>query len=452
MKIRVPRVVSDFGRRFQEAGYQSFLVGGAVRNLILKQKPADFDITTDAKPDEVYEVFKRVIPTGIKHGTVTVIYKGVHFEVTTFRSEGAYSDSRRPDSVAFVSSIENDLERRDFTINAIAVDAVSGLVTDPHGGRLDLKRGVIRAIGNPDDRFAEDGLRLIRACRFASQLGFEVDPATLAGMKRCRSNIRNVSAERIREENDKILRSDVPSAGYKVMERSGLLAEVFPELDACRGVYQKGDHEFDVLDHLLYSCDGAPKDSLEVRLAALFHDIGKPQARRQEAEDEVIFHGHEKLSADIAQNILRRLKYPKAVERTVTHLVAQHMFSYDQNWTDSAVRRFVKRVGTEHIDQLFSLRIADGYGVRRSPPSGVSIKELGRRIDQVLSAEHALDIKDLAVGGQELAEKAAIPKGPEMGIVLNFLLETVLDDPTQNNPETLLELARQFYTQRIRRP
>jgi putative nucleotidyltransferase with HDIG domain len=449
MKIHLPRPVHQLGAQFQDAGFQAFLVGGAVRNLLRREQPADFDIATDATPDQVMNLFRRVIPTGIKHGTVTVIYRNTHFEVTTFRSEDTYSDSRRPDSVRFVTSLEEDLERRDFTINAIAVNAVSGALSDPHDGRSDLKKHIIRAIGDPEKRFSEDGLRLLRACRFASQLAYTVEEETMEAMIACRSYIRAVSAERIREEIDKILRSPLPSVGFLVMERAGLLEEVLPELAACRGVEQKGDHEYDVLDHSLYSCDGAQPDNLTVRLAALFHDIGKPASKRRIETGEVVFHGHDEISAKLTRDILRRLKYSKAIENSVVHLIRQHMFAYDPSWTDSAVRRFLRRIGVEHVSNLFALRIADGYGVRRTQPSGLSVKELSRRIEDVLEKDQAIHVKDLAVSGHDLEREAGIPKGPEMGLVLDFLLETVIDDPGQNEHVKLIKLARNFYTRRI---
>lgn len=443
MALRVPGRIKEFGRVFSNAGYDAYLVGGAVRNLLLGEKPADYDIATDALPGQVQKLFRRVIPTGMRHGTVTVIFKDTRFEVTTYRTENNYSDSRRPDSVTFVPSLQDDLKRRDFSINAIAVNTVSGDITDPHDGRKDLHGKIIKAIGVPDERFSEDGLRLIRACRFSCQLNFTIERGTLAGMKACRENIRNVSAERVRDEIDKILLSSVPSTGFLVMEKTGLLEIVLPELSACRGVTQRGEHAFDVLDHSLYSCDGAPM-SLEIRLAALFHDLGKPAARKELPDGTAIFHGHENISAALAGAILKRLKYSRAVEKKVTHLVKSHMFSYDPEWTDAAVRRFLRRIGSEHVDDLFDLRIADGFGIRRSMPSGLGVIELRKRIESVIDSDQAISIKDLAVNGTDLA-KAGVPKGPEMGKVLEFLLETVIDDPAQNEHDKLLDLAVRFY-------
>ncbi len=449
MMLRLPRIVKDFGRTMDQAGYESYLVGGAVRNLLRHEKPADYDVTTNATPAEVTTVFRRVIPTGVRHGTVTVLFKGTAFEVTTYRSEGEYSDSRRPDSVTFVPSLDEDLKRRDFTINAIAVDTVTGNIVDPHHGRKDLQKGLIRAIGIPRERFAEDGLRLLRACRFSCQLSFSIDENTLSGIAECRENIRNVSAERIRDELDKILLSPTPSTGFLSMEKTGLLEIILPELSACRGVEQFGEHEFDVLDHSLYSCDGA-SPTIGIRLAALFHDIGKPASRKELPDGTVVFHGHDQLSGELAGDILRRLKYPKKVEREVTHLIRNHMFSYSPEWTDAAVRRFIRRVGVENVEDLFALRIADGYGMRRRTRPGDAIPDLRRRIRAILEKEHAISMRDLQVNGEDLAD-AGIPKGPEMGTVLEFLLETVIDDPDQNRHDRLIEMAVRFYNQHIAR-
>jgi tRNA nucleotidyltransferase (CCA-adding enzyme) len=443
MSLRIPRRIKEFGRVFLDAGFDAYLVGGAVRNLLLGEKPADYDIATNALPGEVRKLFRRVIPTGIRHGTVTVLFKDFRFEVTTYRTESGYSDSRRPDEVTFVPSLEEDLKRRDFSINAIALHTVSGDIADPHGGREDLRCKIIRAIGIPEERFNEDGLRLIRGCRFSCQLNFMIEKRTLAGMRACRQKIRSVSAERIRDEIDKILLSSVPSTGFLIMEETGLLDIVLPELSTCRGVTQKGEHHFDVLDHSLYSCDGAPL-AREIRLAALFHDLGKPAARKELPDGTVIFHGHENISANLSRVILQRLKYSKAIEKKVVHLVKSHMFSYDPEWTAAAVRRFLRRIGKENIDDLFDLRIADGFGMRRSMPSGIGVIELRKRIESVVNSDQAISIRDLAVNGTDLGN-AGVPKGPLMGTVLEFLLETVIDDPTQNNRDALLDLALHFY-------
>ena len=244
-RFRIPKKVDQFGRVFEEAGHSCYLVGGAVRNMVLRRTPTDFDFATDADPKKVMRLFRKVIPTGIKHGTVTVLFKGERYEVTTFRVEGAYSDSRHPDEITFTPSIEEDLARRDFTINSMAVRIPGGTLLDPFGGQQDLKAGIIRTVGAAEERFSEDALRMVRACRFAAQLQFDVDPELRGAAEKVAPNIRNVSAERIREELEKMLRTDVPSTGFLEMERTGLLELILPELTACRGVPQGGFHSYD---------------------------------------------------------------------------------------------------------------------------------------------------------------------------------------------------------------
>ncbi len=422
--------------------------------MLLGMDPGDFDVATDASPEAVTRLFNRVIPTGIRHGTVTVLYRGIEIEVTTYRSESGYADRRRPDVVQFVGSIGEDLARRDFTINAIAVDCATGTIVDPVGGRADLERRVIRAIGAPEERFREDGLRLIRACRFAAQLQFEVAPDTLAGMRENLDSLVGVSPERIRDELLKTLAAPLPSIGFLVMADSGVLAVVLPELDACRGVeQQKGMHGLDLFAHSIEACDAAPREAAEVRLAALFHDVGKPQAKRIDKDGVVTFHRHEEISAEITRKILGRLKCPTGRIRSVCHLIRHHMFCYRPEWSDAAVRRFVHRVGIEYVRPLFELSRADGAATAGvvSPP-GPDLAELAARIDRIRAEEHALSIHDLAVDGNDLSEEAGIPRSREMGVVLRFLLEAVLDDPKLNDRERLIRIARTFYRERMSRP
>ena len=366
--IRLSRSLKSFSRRFTEAGYDCYLVGGAVRNMLLEIPTDDFDIATNAKPDEVMRLFRRVIPTGIRHGTVTVLHRGLHMEVTTFRTESQYGDSRRPDGVEFVGSIDDDLSRRDFTMNAVAVDCRTGEVIDPTGGMIDIDRCLIRAIGDPGNRFSEDGLRLIRACRFAAQLGFTIHPDTFDGIRTNLPALRGVSPERIRDELFKILASPVPSVGVLAMAESGILAIVLPELDACRGVEQKGFHRHDVFVHSLFASDAALAGDLEVRTSALLHDIGKPIAKAIDDNGIITFHRHEEHSEYLARKLLYSLKCPKAFTETVCHLIRHHMFHYEPSWTDAAIRRFVRRVTPEHLDKLFSLRSADSAAISGHHP------------------------------------------------------------------------------------
>ena len=449
--MRIPGVARELARVFQAAGFQCHLVGGAVRDILLGRPHTDYDVATDALPSQVVPLFRRVIPTGIKHGTVTVLFKGTTFEVTTFRTETGYSDGRRPDSVTFAPSILEDLARRDFTINAIAYDLHADRVEDPHDGRGDLKRRLIRAIGDPAERFHEDGLRPLRACRFAAQLGFEVDPATLAAIPGALEVLARVSAERVRDEILKILQSPVPSAGFALMKQSGILSVVLPELLEGDGVAQGPLHCYDVLWHSLYACDAAPADSLVLRLAALLHDVGKPRTRGTAPDGRPTFHGHEKVSEEMTRAILERLRLPNAVIKDTAHLVAQHMFNYQEEWSDAAVRRLVSRVGEGSIKDLLALRRADQLGMCRENaryfPQGLS--DFAHRVDSVLSADRALTISSLAVNGRDVMESLGLPPGPKVGVILQELLQSVLEDPALNSREKLLEIAGKMLKERL---
>lgn len=440
----LPKVIGEFGAAFAERGFACHLVGGAVRDLLAGRPTTDYDFATDARPEQVMRLFARVIPTGVKHGTVTVLFRGFEMEVTTFRADGSYSDARHPDSVRFGASIEEDLKRRDFTINSMAIDLSTLALLDPHGGRSDLKARTIRAIGEPAERFTEDGLRLLRACRFSAQLEFSVEARTKDGMRRASDRIDRVSAERIQEELTKILQTDRPSIAFLLMDETTILERVLPELCEGKGVEQKGIHNFDVLAHSLYACDGAPSDRIEIRLAALLHDIGKPRARAFGADGMPTFYGHEETSAEMASKVLKRLRFSNALEARVCHLIRHHMFHYEENWTDAAIRRFVARVGTDAIDDLFLLRRADTYGAVGRQVDDPRLAEFRDHIERTLRKDSALAIRDLAVSGDDLAE-LGVPRGPVMGALLKQLLETVLDDPALNERSRLLEIARRLY-------
>jgi tRNA nucleotidyltransferase (CCA-adding enzyme) len=440
--IHPPKELFDFAREFEKAGKKCYLVGGAVRDCLLGREASDFDVATDARPEEVLRLFRRVIPTGIKHGTVTVLWRGLEIEATTFRTESDYADGRHPDKVEFAATIEEDLSRRDFTINAMAFDLALKSLVDPLGGQEDLRRRLVRAVGDPLERFREDGLRPLRALRFAAQLGFEVDAATLAAIAPSIGRFRLVSVERVRVELQKILLSASPGRGLRLLEETGLLKEISPALASCRGVEQRGMHVFDVLDHLYASVEASPPE-LELRLASLFHDVGKPEAKVEEPGKEPSFHRHEEYSARITEAELKRLRFPNAVVDGVVHLIRCHMFSYDESWSDAAVRRFIARVGIEHIDSLFALRIADGTGIIGRPVDPRSLTPLRNRIDAVIAAKEAFGLADLAVKGGDLAS-IGVPSGRAMGAILKELLETVMDDPELNERERLLEIARRI--------
>lgn len=447
---KIPSIVKDFGKVFNTAGFQCFLVGGTIRNRMMGLEMSDFDLATDAQPEEVMKLFRKVIPTGIQHGTVTVLFKGHSFEVTTFRVESGYTNLRHPDSIRFTPDIMEDLKRRDFTVNAMALNLSSGELLDPHEGQKDIERRIIRAIGDPRERFNEDGLRLLRAVRFMSQLTFSIETSTLEGMKVCADNIKQVSSERIRDELVKILLSPKPSRAFLNMEETGILDHILPELSACRGITQKGNHEFDVFDHSIYAADGASKHALEIPLAALLHDIGKGPTRKFDELGIPTFYNHERESVKMAHTLLKRLKFSRAVEDKVCHLIEHHMFNYHESWSDAAVRRFLSRVHPKNVQDLFHLRRADSYGTNGVHPPAQPLLDFEKRINEVISKDEALSIRDLRLNGHDLHKEAGIPKGPQMGLILEFLLEAVLDDPSLNEKEKLLEMAVKFYQERLR--
>ncbi|MDX9826220.1 MAG: HD domain-containing protein [Spirochaetia bacterium] len=442
---RTPKAVREIARTLAQNGHKAYVVGGSLRDHLLgrdagQDAGSDIDMASDASPEEILRLFRRVVPTGIKHGTVTILCPGMSIEMTTFRSEKDYRDGRRPGAVEYVADIQSDLARRDFTMNAMAFDPLSGEFIDPFDGRSDIAGKIIRSVGKPLERFSEDGLRPMRAIRFAAQLGFIIEASTLECIPRTIDTFKKVSVERLRDELGKILLSDRPSWGLSLLEQTGLMDVLLPELMVGRGCRQKGAHSFDVLDHLYFSVDAAPKN-LAVRLAALFHDIGKPEAMVESEGGELSFHRHEMLSASIAAKIMKRLKYPNDIIAEVVHLVRHHMFNYSDEWSDAAVRRFVAAVGRQNLESLFLLRCADSAGTRRTPPDPRALDPLRRRIENLLAQDSTLGLKDLKIDGNDLAE-IGIPRGPVMGRILAELLETVLDDPEQNNPESLLRIAR----------
>ncbi|MDR2210132.1 MAG: HD domain-containing protein [Spirochaetaceae bacterium] len=442
--LRIHPLLREIAHIFTGAGKEVYLVGGAVRDLLLGRNSADWDLATNAKPEEVITLFKRVIPTGIRHGTVTIRHRGVSLEVTTFRTESEYSDGRRPDTIRYAPTIEEDLSRRDFTMNAAAVKLPEGFMVDPFDGRGDIRRRLIRCVGRAEERFAEDGLRPLRAVRFAAQLGFDLERKTLEAIPGALETTARVAPERIREELDKIMASPMPQRGFVAMEETGLLRLLLPELEACRGVEQRGFHRYDVLDHSLLACAYAAKQGFpqEVRMAALFHDLGKPLVRRLDQDRGVwTFYNHEQESARLTGGILRRFRYPNTVQETVLRLIREHMFHYEEAWSDAAVRRFIIRTGEDLIPRLLQLRLADSAGTSGIEPDPAALLPFRRRIEASLTKTGALSLKDLAVNGRDLMGAGVVP-GRSLGIILAELLEAVIEDPELNKREKLLEIAQ----------
>ena len=443
MKYPVPENIRQFASIFRENGHRLYIVGGAVRDHLLGRKNSDYDFCTDAKPEEVIPMFRRVIPTGIKHGTVTVLFKGDSFEVTTFRTEGAYSDRRHPDSVTFVTDLSEDLSRRDFTVNAFAADCLDGSIIDLYDGMKDLKEKTIRAIGNPRERFEEDALRLMRLARFCSKLGFEPDPDTKKAATQLSANISNVSQERIYDELSKILMTEKPTIGLRLLEDIGVLEHILPELTECRRIEQTKVGATDVLEHIYNTVDAAAhfNYSYNVRLAALLHDIAKPQTMIINPYGIMRFFGHDIKSAQMARVVMRRLKCSNQLTDTVCNLIENHMVKYRDNWTDGAVKRFIKRVGKENINELFELQWCDQIASEGKS----KVEEYDPFIRRIKELENQpMSVKDLAVSGDDLAQ-AGIPKSKVMGEILDELLEMVIDYPTLNEKETLINQAILLY-------
>jgi tRNA nucleotidyltransferase (CCA-adding enzyme) len=430
LRIDVPPGARRVVERLQAAGHQAVVVGGCVRDALLGRTPGDWDVATSAHPDEVVRIFRRTIPTGLQHGTVTVLEGKEPIEVTTFRGEGAYSDARRPDHVVFGVTLEEDMSRRDFTVNAMAFDPVAGTLHDPFGGRQDLDARVIRAVGDPEARFREDGLRVMRAVRFAAVLEFRLDEATLAAIPGALGSLAKVAAERVQVELLKLLGARKPSLGLVPLQTSGILGVILPELLPAIGQAQNRHHAHDVWSHTVAVVDATPGDPVR-RLGALLHDVAKPKtaAPKPDAPGEFTFYRHDQVGAQMTDAICRRLKLSNDDRERVTAMVAHHMFWYTDEWTDATVRRFVQRVGAGLLPDLFALRQGDVIGRGRGEDPETELAELRARTERVLAEKQALAIGDLAVTGNDVMEALGVRGGNVMGDTLNALLERVVEDP-----------------------
>jgi len=439
---QVPAPILRILRRLGSAGHRAYVVGGAVRELLRGVPLQDWDVGTSATPDQVLELYPDAIATGARFGTLTIPTQAGNCEVTTFRVESEYEDARHPGKVTFVRELEEDLKRRDFTVNAIAWDPLAGRLVDPTGGLADLEQGILRAVGDPLERFREDGLRPIRAARFAATLEFDLEERTARALREACAEVGRVAAERVQDELMKMLRAREPSRGFEVLRTAGLLGVWLPELEACVAVPQNRYHAYDVYFHTLHTCDAAPSSKPVVRLAALFHDVGKPRTREEREGGEATFYNHQFVGAAMAEEAMNRLRFSRDLTEKVTHLVRQHMFDYRREWTDAAVRRFIRSVGVEHIADLFDLRIADniGNGLKTGFPH--YLEELRVRVDAILEAQEALSVRDLAVDGKDVMRVLDLPPSPKVGEILNLLLEEVLENPQLNTRERLLERIR----------
>jgi tRNA nucleotidyltransferase (CCA-adding enzyme) len=444
--IQIPAPVRELMATLWAAGHGAYVVGGSLRDALLEREPADWDLATDARPDELLATFPNALYEN-RFGTVTVRHLGRDYQITTFRSDIDYTDHRRPARVQFGDSIEVDLARRDFTVNAMAwgSDAGPGArggapeeLVDPHGGLLDLRGRLLRAVGDADARFREDALRMLRAIRLAAALDFGIEPTTFAGIRRSSGLAAHLSGERVGAELDKLLAVPNPSDGLRLLGTSGLLAVLFPELATERGVPQNKVPGEDLWDHTLRAVDAVPAERTRVRLAALLHDVGKPPTAA-----DGHFYQHEVVGAEMAEDILRRLRTPRETAERVVRLVRLHMFQYEAGWTDTAVRRFIRKVSAATMDDLLSLRAADNVGSGLAPDAG-GLAELRARVAAELQADVVLDRSRLAVRGDDLIAELGLRPGPKLGRLIDALVERVIAEPALNQRSRLVELAREL--------
>lgn len=441
-KIDMPPNANVIIHALQDAGYKAYIVGGCVRDSLMNRVPHDWDICTSARPEQMLEVFKdhRVIETGLQHGTVTVVIDGEQYECTSFRIDGVYSDNRRPDSVTFIDDLTEDLRRRDFTINAMAYNDEEGLI-DPFDGMGDIKHGIIRCVGNAADRFNEDALRILRAIRFAAQLDFAIENNTSSELCRQRKSLANISAERITNELNKIVISD-RFAGM-LIKYLDIFEQFIPELEDMNNFPQNNPHHiYDVLIHTFYTVISCQND-LILRLAALFHDIGKPHSYQDEADGIRHFVGHNIVGADMTDKIMRRLKYDNNTRNAVVQLVLYHDSSFIAK--PSAVKRWLNKVGEIQLKRLIDLRRADieGQRVFYDREKMRKIDDFADVLNQVLEEQQCFSLKDLAINGDDLIALGFVP-GKKLGEVLAGLLNSVTDDALPNDRETLLKEAQKW--------
>lgn len=449
MKAVIPSEVLDVHAALRGAGFEAYLVGGCVRDLLLGREPKDWDITTNATPEEIQPLYADTFYEN-DFGTVGVVTESANprlkvIEVTPYRIEGKYSNARHPDEVSWAKSLSDDLKRRDFTVNAIAYDPEAHLFIDEHGGREDLEKRVLICVGNAGERFAEDALRMLRAIRISAELDFALDSSTATGIAEQSAKLADISKERIRDEFTKILLSDRPMQALFVAQKLGILKYIVPELEDGIGCDQNQAHSFDVFEHLLRSLQHAAdqKWPLEVRLAALLHDIGKPATRRHSDEkNDWTFHGHEVVGAKMAKKILKDLKFPKETTDKVESLIRSHMFFSDPDTvTLAAVRRLIARVGRENIEDLVNLRVCDRIGTGRPKAHPFRLRKYMSMIDEAL--RDPISVAMLKISGERLIEMGERPS-PKFGWVLHALLEEVLDDPAKNTEKYLENRAKEL--------
>jgi poly(A) polymerase/tRNA nucleotidyltransferase (CCA-adding enzyme) len=458
-KGNIPQFVTHVTETLQNKGFEAYIVGGCVRDLVLGRTPKDWDVTTNAKPEQIQALFEKTMYEN-RFGTVAVYLikeghtdtadqgeiasKGKYeiVEVTTYRKEAGYSDNRHPDTIQFSETIEEDLERRDFTINAMAYDISQGHLKDIYGGLKDIEDKVVRTVGNANERFAEDALRVLRAIRFSSELGFAVSYETLEAISQNADNLASISHERIRDEFIKVIMSPEPMAGMGMLVKLGLNKHVVPELEEGVGCEQKGEHIYDVFEHTLHALGHAAEKGLplDIRLSALFHDIGKPRTRRWDGtkaggKGKYTFYGHEVIGARMVKKIMERLRFSREISEKVYKLVRYHMFFSDtEEITLSAVRRTIVNVGRENIWDLMHVRECDRVGMKKKE-APYRLRKYHAMIEEALRAPTSVGM--LKIDGKYLIEELHIKPSPRMGWLLHALLEECLEDDSKNNIEYL---------------
>lgn len=427
----IPSVVLRISRRLMEKGYEAFIVGGALRDSLLGQQAQDWDVATDARPEDIHKLFSDMPRFDLKHGTVTLVARGRHFEVTTYRGAAGYG-----------ASIDEDLSHRDFTFNAMAYEITTKTLVDPFGGKEDMKKRVVRAVLNPIERYNEDPLRMMRAIRFSLQLGYSIEPETLMAIELMAQAIDKVAQERIRDELLRIVTVTRPSVGFKLMRRKGLLKRILPELLEGYAKRQDNYHKYTIYRHTMETVDSIERDPI-LRLSALFHDIAKSRVRKK-IEGRWRFLGHAKASAELSKEIMLRLRFSNEEIDRVTHLVSHHMFDYRKKLSDKAVRRFIRRIGADNVDKLIKLRRADDLAHGPGKIDENQIDEFRRRVNAQIEKACPLTISDLTVNGNDVINILGLQPGPRVGKILNHLLEVVIEKPEHNQKDKLMEILKKM--------
>lgn len=441
MDLHISDGAKNILNRLETGGFSAFVAGGAVRDLLMDKTPHDYDIATSARPEAVKRLFKRTIDTGIKHGTVTVIEERVGYEVTTFRIDGSYSDSRHPETVKFVGDIKEDCRRRDFTINAMAYSPERGLM-DFFGGREDIKKKIIRCVGDPETRFREDALRMLRAVRFSASLSFEIEEKTKSAIRKCAVLIKRVSSERILEELNKILLSKNPDY-FRTLHELGLLQYIIPQLDLCFGEPQRNKyHIYNVGEHIMHTVKNTPAD-LTTRWAALMHDIGKPCCSSTDANGIIHFYGHHRESRRIAVDVLHRLRMDSDTIHEVSVLVENHDVRIEPS--PPSVKRMMARCGSHLFEKLLELQLADNAAKnpKHLPDKKRKIDEAYNIYNEILAEGQPYLIADLVVNGRDLIKIGYRP-GRSIGDALKTLIDEVIINPELNTREYLLMRAKEI--------